>query len=78
MMSCRNRSAHAFACTRDEGYEVRWLTLAEAAAYNEAALQNDRTTWVQRERAVLQYLAENCDGHGDSRPLLPADNGIQS
>ena len=63
---------------RDEGYEVRWLTLAEASAYNEAALQNDRTTWVQRERAVLQYLAENCDGHRESRPLLPAENGIQS
>ena len=39
---------------RDEGYEVCWLTLAEAAVRNEAAAA--QTTWVQRDLEVLKYL----------------------
>ena len=39
---------------RDEGYEVRWLTLDEAIALNKAA--DSQTTWVQRELAVLKRM----------------------
>lgn len=43
---------------RDEGYEVVWLTLAEAIAYNEKILGQSKTPWVRRETTVMRELLQ--------------------
>lgn len=43
---------------REEGYEVVWLTLAEAIARNEQVMGHPQTPWVLRETTVMRELMQ--------------------
>lgn len=43
---------------RDEGYEVMWMTLAEAIAHNERVIGQSKTPWVLRETIVMRELMQ--------------------